>query len=315
MTLAEAGNNWIKQVRAEELEESTIRGYEQILRLHISPFLGHIKLANLTKPMVEAFRDKILTVRSRDMAIRALLHLKIILKDAKRLGRVGRNVADDVEIKIKRRERKKVFIPERHDLVAFLNAAMRSSSVLLLAFATILVFTGLRMSEIRGLTWDEFDFERGLLNVRHRADFRCVMGAPKTETSIRSIPLTTSCINALRAWKAVVASGPTGLVFPSGVNAPRGYANVIRTLYDPLMILAKLMAWKDNKWVHKFTPHSFRHAAASLWIAQGFSAKQIQTWMGHSSIQITFDLYGHLFALRDSDPNLMDRVEDALFGR
>ena len=51
----------------------------------------------------------------------------------------------------------------------------------------------------------------------------------------------------------------------------------------------------------KYTLHDFRHAAASLWIDKGVTAKVVQRWMGHSSIQVTFDTYGHLFASPERD--------------
>ena len=61
--------------------------------------------------------------------------------------------------------------------------------------------------------------------------------------------------------------------------------------------------------VNRYTLHDFRHAAASLWIEQRVSPKRIQYWMGHSSIQVTFDVYGHLFEQADQDAAIAAAVE------
>ena len=62
---------------------------------------------------------------------------------------------------------------------------------------------------------------------------------------------------------------------------------------------------------HSF--HAFRHAAASLWIEQKLSAKRVQTLMGHSSISMTFDVYGHLFEQQQSDQEVAASMETQIF--
>jgi integrase len=60
--------------------------------------------------------------------------------------------------------------------------------------------------------------------------------------------------------------------------------------------------------------HSLRHACASLWIENGYNPKQIQTLMGHSSIKVTYDVYGHLFADTDADQKAAEDIEFRLRG-
>jgi integrase len=60
--------------------------------------------------------------------------------------------------------------------------------------------------------------------------------------------------------------------------------------------------------------HAFRHFAASLWIEQNFTPKRIQTWLGHSSIQMTYDTYGHLLSNQDDDQAAMRQVQTRLLG-
>jgi integrase len=64
----------------------------------------------------------------------------------------------------------------------------------------------------------------------------------------------------------------------------------------------------------KYGMHSLRHAAASLFIEQGFSPKRVQALMGHSTIQMTFDTYGHLFAAAEDDRVAMSQLQARLVG-
>jgi integrase len=64
----------------------------------------------------------------------------------------------------------------------------------------------------------------------------------------------------------------------------------------------------------KYGLHGLRHAAVSLFIEQGWNAKRVQTVIGHASVQMTFDLYGKLFADDEGDKQAMERVEAALLG-
>jgi integrase len=68
---------------------------------------------------------------------------------------------------------------------------------------------------------------------------------------------------------------------------------------------------------HAFSQFSaaLRHCAASLWIEQRVSPKRIQRWMGHSSILVTFDTYGHLFEQAEADAPIMEAVEREVLGQ
>jgi integrase len=64
----------------------------------------------------------------------------------------------------------------------------------------------------------------------------------------------------------------------------------------------------------KFGLHALRHAAAALFIEQGFPPKKLQALMGHASLQMTFDVYGYLFPSQEDDRAKMDAMEAGLFG-
>ena len=123
-----------------------------------------------------------------------------------------------VERQAGRRQRGKlkvgVDIPTRDEIKAIVGAAEgRWRPVLLTA-----IFTGLRASELRGLRWEDVDFDKRALHVRQRADRYSKIGKPKSESGERTVPLTPMVLNTLREWKLACPKSEAALVFPS----PRG---------------------------------------------------------------------------------------------
>src|SRR4249920_867364 len=108
ITVAEAAEDWIAFVKLEGREHSTLAQYRQHVDHHINPRIGREKLAKLTTPRINAFRDDLLAHMSRAMAKKVLTSLKSLLRDAKRRGNVAQNVAFDVSISADKRAKAKL---------------------------------------------------------------------------------------------------------------------------------------------------------------------------------------------------------------
>jgi len=93
LTVAEAGRLWIESAEAAKLERSTLEQYRRHLDLHIAPFIGAVRLAQLTVPAVRAFEDRLRAARSPAMVRKVLTSLGSILADAQERGLVAQNVA------------------------------------------------------------------------------------------------------------------------------------------------------------------------------------------------------------------------------
>jgi integrase len=132
------------------------------------------------------------------------------------------------------------------------------------------------------------------------------MGAPKSRAGRRDILMTPMVRGTLTEWQKDCPKGPLGLVFPNGIGNPEGHANFYHRIFNPLMITCEIV---DGEGKPRFSIHDLRHAAASLFIEQRWSPKKIQTVLGHSSINMTFDVYGHLFHDAEADVALMEKVE------
>ena len=160
------------------------------------------------------------------------------------------------------------------------------------------IFTGMRSSELRGLTWDDVDFERRVISVRQRADHWCDLGAPKSAAGERDIPMAPMVVNALREWRLAYPKSGGGIVFPNGNGNIENHANIANRGFYAVQRAAGMV---DADGKPKYGLHALRHFFASWAIEQGFSAKRVQVLLGHSSIQMTFDVYGHLFPSLEDD--------------
>jgi integrase len=174
------------------------------------------------------------------------------------------------------------------------------------------IFTGLRASELRGLTWKDIDLKAATLRVRQRADRWNTIGSPKSATSQREIPLAPIVANTLKEWQLACPKGEAGLVFPDNDGKVERLHNIARNALGKAQRDAGICtSWKNPR----YGLHSLRHAAASLFIETGqFSPKEIQIIMGHSSIQMTYDVYGHLLAPSQSTEEKMAALQARLVG-
>lgn len=309
-SVGEACDLWLVRAKGEKLETSTYRQYEQHVE-HIRPKLGAAKLSEITTPSVEAYKDHLLANHERPMARKILASFKAILKDAKRRGLVAQNVAADVSIRMPKRDEDKievgVDVPTKDEVKACVHTAEGRWR----PFFITAIFTGLRSSELRGLKWQHVDFDEKVIRVRERADAWNQQGKPKSAAGKRDVPMAPIVANVLREWKLACPKGELGLVFPNGAGKHESHANIYNRGFVPLQVKAGVVDAKGNA---KYSLHALRHFAASWLIEQSFSPKKLQTILGHSSIQMTFGVYGHLFPDSEEDQKKLAAGELAIVG-
>jgi integrase len=267
-------------------------------------------LSSLTMPRVTQF-DADLRTNGRSVAMRrkVLTSLKSMLSFAQSQGLVAQNVARGVKMKSDARNtagplREGHDFPSKGELRSMMdNAPTRWRPLLVTA-----IFTGLRVSELRGLRWQDVDLDNPtvpMLHVRQRADNWDKIGKPKSKAGSRDIPLAPIVANTLRQWKAECPAGALDLVFPADDGSVESYFTIRSSFWLPLQSRLGMP--------EKYGFHSLRHAAASLFIAHlGWTPKRVQTVMGHASIQMTYDRYGHLFEDRENDREAMKKLEAAV---
>jgi integrase len=304
ITVAEGCERWLKRCAAEGKERSTLAQYGQHVHLHIVPRIGNIKLANLSHNKVEDFRDGLLNGKlSKPLARKVWVSFKTMLK-ANRHSHVG----DGVSIKINKRKQHQPQVgrdlPTPAEVKRMVAAASdgRTRALILLA-----ALTGLRSSELRGLRWADVDLRECQVHVRQRADKYGAIGDPKSDTSTRTVPVDQGVLlPALKEWKLQCPKTEADLVFPDPQGRPI-HPEIILRLAKAAMVDAGVV---DRAGHAKYDLHALRHFFASWCInpkskgGRELPPKSVQALMGHSSIVITLDIYGHLFPKADDHEEL-----------
>jgi integrase len=300
--------------------------------LHIVPFIGAKKLSELTVPAVNAFADQLSEAgRSAVMIKRVVRSLGAVFKEARRRGLSALAPTEGLELDLPERDDPRPVIPTKPELRAIIAGATARKSRIWRALVLVAIFCGLRASELRGLCWVDVDFDGRQINVNQRADIYHKIGKLKSKSAYRSIPCPSLVLNALREWKIQCPKGDLGLVFPNGSGKVEALSNIMQRGFDPIQVAAGVTALQPAlndfgdpiinnagepvmREVGKYGMHALRHACASLWIEGGKNPKAIQTLMGHSTIQMTFDVYGHLFADAGADQRAAEDIQVRLLG-
>jgi integrase len=305
-TIHDAADIWVKRCRGNELERSTLGSYEQHVRCHILPYFADSKLGDLTPAQVQDFVDDMMSENSHAMTGKVLRSLKAVLKCAVTRGLIPHNVASEISLRRRSRIVVEKIIPSKDEIRLLLDRVDERFK----PFLVCALFTGMRSSELRGLTWGNVDFDKHIILVRQRADRWNKMGPPKSRSGHRDIPMAPIVYSILKVWRKACPKGELGLVFPNGVGKHQTHGNIYHRRFRPLMLNCELVN-EDGK--PKFSIHALRHACASLLIDQQLMPKKIQRILGHATMAMTFDTYGHLFDRAEDDVELMAKLENDLF--
>jgi integrase len=301
-TVEAAAEKWLNAVKARANERGTLAQYEQHARLHILPRLGKHKLAHLTDAKLESFRDDLVQKLSLPMARKVLTSFKSLLKVAKHAHTadlsVGRSKRSKRKLEVGRD------IPKPQEIKRLIEAVKDDAQMRALLLTAALC--GLRASEIRGLRWTDIDLKSGELHVRQRADRYNTIGPPKSAAGTRTIPLGPDVVTGLKVWKLACPKGGLDLVFPTQAGSVMYHKNMLESL-ALVMKAAGVVTRSGNP---KYGLHAFRHFFASWCInrrtdgGRELPAKVVQGLLGHSSIVMTLDIYGHLFPRGDDRAEL-----------
>lgn len=307
-TFAEAAADWTEHLKGEKRERATMEQYEQHLRLHMPQWLGRMKLRKFNENVVKEVRKHLLKedekgnpVRSRRLAAKVWITFKSILKHA-RVAHVALSVNSITQdSRAKRKLEVGIDVPTNAEIKRLFDATAGDFPIQKRKRALLLVaaFCGLRASELRGLQWSDVKLDDAELQVTQRADRYKVLGNPKSASSRRTVPLSPDVVKALREWK--FAQGGQALVFATKRGGIESHGNMLRSLRPIMKAAGLVIKDKEGNFHAKYAMHAFRHYFASWCVSpvnrggRGLSPKIAQEWLGHSSIGMTLDVYGHLF--------------------
>ena len=332
-TVGEAIDHWLDVVGRigrhgrEPVERKTLTSYKshaKILRILKVPqgAAGAIRLADLHGPTCQAVRAALLTAHGRAYAGKIWRSFRSALAQAVESGLLTADPSARMMIVSASRfgGDDRVEIPTVAQMQAILATAQacrqwstgqRSDGNVRAAWRRyhrlilLAVFSGLRPSELRGLSWRQVELDAGKIEVTQRADEYGVIGAVKTANALRTVYLPVTVIEELKVWRRECPISPAHLVFPSAQGNPLPLGNIHRRAWEPLLERAEVV---DAAGEPAFAFYACRHFYASALIAQKVgegltreaAALAIAEAMGHSSPAFTMQVYGHLFPKDES---------------
>jgi integrase len=308
--------HWLEEVHKPAIKLTTYAKYRRVIDRHILPELGHLQLKKLTPEHLERLYAK----KTREgLSASMVRHIHVILHEAleqaTRKRYLAQNVSDLVGDlpRIKRREAKIITREQAQRLIAAAKGTQLEAIVILA------ITTGMRHGEIIGLCWYDINDEERYLSVRRtvtrlsgvkdRFQGRFEVTSPKTEGGQRTIMLADIALRALqeqrlRQQEARVKAGEKwqehGLVF---ANTQGGYLN-------PDYLLDQFHRLLEHAGLPRMRLHDLRHSAATILLGKGTHPKLVQELLGHSSIDITMDIYSHVLPSMQHD--MMEKWDDFL---
>jgi integrase len=287
---------WLRDVKGRDgTRRSTLRRYAEVVRVHLIPGLGRVRLDKLTPRDVQRFLDGLRPRLAPASVVKVHGVLRVALSDAERLDLVPRNVAKAAKPPTVARSERRALTPEEAKRFLSVVAGDRLGSAFVVALAT-----GLRRGELLGLRWCDVDLEGRVLFVRQtlqRVGGRLAVAEPKTHRSARPVPLSGLAVRALeeqrdRQEKDRVAAGElwqeTGLVFTSTVG----------TALEPRNLNRRFQELRRRAGLDWLRLHDLRHAFATFLLDQGEDLRTVMELLGHSTIRLTADTYGHVLPRR-----------------
>lgn len=276
ITLGDWAHEWL--AASHHLRPRSLEMYRTALD-HITPALGHIPIGKLTDTHIDQYLASKAGALSPSTVHRHYRTLRTMLRQAVKRGRIPKSPVDAVaEPRIPAREMRFLTATEVETLAAAIDPRFRS-------LVLVAAWGGPRWGELAGLRVGRVDVARSRIHVVEQVDLTgLVRSEPKTTAGRRWVALPASVMGELKP--TLNGRGPGDLVWTSLHGQPLRHANFMRRQWNPAVAKAGL----DG-----VTPHDLRHTSVALAIADGAHPKAIQSRMGHATIQVTLDRYGHLF--------------------
>jgi len=278
-TFSEFADLWLKNYAEVHVKPATLVGYKNIVERLLKPVFGESLLTTIKTGKLQAYVADRLQKVSPKTVINEIVVIKLMFKHAHRWSYLKQNPADLVERPKTTKSEIEILNPDEVEIL--LNNASGNYRV---AFLTV-VMTGFRAGELWGLQWGDVDWNSKQIHVR-RSLWKGKFQAPKSKYSIRNVDIPDMLVSELKKWRLACPSNDHDVIFPSPEGSLSQHDNVIKRHFNSALRRAKL---------RHVSFHSLRHTNASIRIHAGQNIKYLSTQLGHSSIKITLDIYGHLF--------------------
>jgi integrase len=296
-TLAQLFDRWDKDILSTQVQSDARDNYMTVARCHIIPTLGKKRTSALTVADVQHLMASKLgggpDGDPKPLSVSTVRRIRSVLTQALDVclveGSLLRNVAGLTKPPKAEQTEGRTLTPA--EAKRFLTAL--EGHHLGMLFVTMLA-TGLRRGEALGLTWEDIDFKKATIGVHRqlrRIDGKLITRAVKGGKSGRTVYIPPQVVKLLKEHRTAQVAQlkelgieSSGFVFTTGNGTPIDPRNVHRD-FQKVCTKAELGKWH---------PHELRHSAASLMLAKGVPLQVVSEVLGHSSIRMTADVYGHV---------------------
>lgn len=262
-------------------KQKTYDEYVRIIENEIIPFFNGVKIASLEKVNIESFLEYLRDEKELSNASinKYITLVGSILEKQIENGKLFQNVAKKVKkLKLQKTESRAL---TEEEIAKLLNTCKEVKPEFYPMLFTVLN-TGLRRGEAIALMWENVDFEKNEITVKY-SEYKGKLCSPKSDSSVRKVKITNTLKKVLIEQK--LKSNGSKFVFPNSNGELYMGNNITRRFFTPVMKATN---------IGQFRFHDLRHTYGSQLIAKGADYKYVQEQMGHSSANITLNVYAHV---------------------
>lgn len=323
---------WYNSYVIKNVKNSTRVSYEGIIRNHLNPHIGHIKLMDLRKSHIDNMYYELLlngkgNKKNTSLSVKTVRNIHLVLhkalQEALEQELIVKNYASIAKVPTMKNsnvEKKEIQILSKEEQNKLLKIAQKDAIYGAVVIAAL--NTGMRKGELLGLTWNDINFDKQSITIKKQLrriknydtniNKKTILNLEyytKTENSTRIIPMTNTLNNLLKEiyekqnkWKKVLGTKyqDNNMVF----------CKTDGTFLDPDTVLQKYKQMLKDGNIKDCTFHALRHTFASRALESKISAKTVSKILGHSSVQFTLDTYTHV--LEELQIEEMEKLDNYL---